>query len=158
MPHLGRVVDEVEVVEHERRRLAGHAAELAKEGVEHGVERRRGRRRLAEQAARRGAEVGNVNPDRRDEVRQEADPVAVAAIQPIPEHSDAGSAGEVREQRRLAVAGLGDEEHDPAMDLDRQPLEEAVAGERLVAQRGRLDLADLDRVLGHLAEVASGGR
>ena len=94
--------------------------------------------------------------DRRDEVGEEADPVAVAAIEPKPQHPDAGPPGEVGEQGRLAVAGLGDEEHDPPMDLDRQPLEEAVAGERLVAQRRRLDLADLDRVLGHLAEVPSG--
>ncbi len=65
VPHLGRVVDEVEVVEHERRGLAGHAAELAQEGVEHRVERRRRRRGLAEQAARRGAEVGNVDPHAR---------------------------------------------------------------------------------------------
>ena len=43
------------------------------------------------------------------------------------------------------------------MDLDRQPFEEPIARQRLLAERRRLDLADLDRVLGH-AEVPSGGR
>ena len=43
------------------------------------------------------------------------------------------------------------------MDLDGHPIEQADACERLLAERRRLDLADLDRVLGH-AEVPSGER
>jgi hypothetical protein len=42
------------------------------------------------------------------------------------------------------------------MDLDREPVEQALARERLLAERRRLHLADLDRVLGH-AEATSGG-
>ena len=156
--HVGGVVDQVEVVEHQHRGVGRQPAELVEEGVEDRIDRRRRRRRLAKQRAGRRAEVRLVDPYRRDEVGEHADPVAIAAIEPEPQHPEACASREVGEEGRLAVAGLRDEQDGSPVDLDRQPLEQPVAGQRLIAQRRRLDLADLNRVLGHDAEGPSEGR
>ena len=157
MPNVRRVVDEVDIVKDERRRVVGQSAELAEERIQHGVERRRCRRRLAEECGRRRGEVGHMDPHRRHEIRDEPDPVAVPAVEPKPEHTEARSAREVREEGRLPVAGLGDQQDGAPVDLDRKPLEQPVARQRLLAERWRLHLADLDRVLGHGPEVPSRG-
>jgi len=96
-----------------------------------------------------------VDPHGRDEVRQQPDPVPVATVEPKPEDAEAGPAREVGEQGRLPIARFGDQQDGAAMDLDREPFEQAVTRQRLLAEWRRLDLADLDRVLGH-AEVPSG--
>ena len=75
-----------------------------------------------------------------DEVVEERDPVAVVVVQPIPERPQAGPPGEVGQQRGLAVAGVGQDEDDPAVDLGVQPVEQPVPRQRLVAERRRLDL------------------
>ena len=95
---------------------------------------------------------------RGDEVVQERDPVAIVRVEPIPERPHPASAGEVGKQGGLPVARIGEEQHDPAMDLDPQPVEQAWALERLVAQRGTLDLGELDRVAADLvAQVGTPG-
>ena len=91
-------------------------------------------------------EVGVVLATGRDEVRQEADPVAIVVVEPVPDRAQPGPAGEVREERRLAVAGVGDHEEHAAVDLRLEPVEQARARKDLVAERGRLDLSRLDRV------------
>ena len=82
-------------------------------------------------------------------MRQEADPVAILLVDPIPEGPQPRASREVREERGLAVAGVADHEHDAAVDLDVQPVQQPRPGERLVAECGRLDLPGLDRVAGH---------
>ena len=94
-------------------------------------------------------ELGVVLAARCDQIREERDPVAVFLVHPVPERPEAGPAGEVGEERRLAVAGVGDHEHDAVVDLDVEPVEQAVARQRLLAERRALDLADLDRVAAH---------
>ena len=80
---------------------------------------------------------------------QERHPVAVVVIEPVPQRPDPGPPREVREQGRLAVAGVGQDQDDPVVDLGGDPIEQPVAGQRLVAKRRPLDLGGLDRVPGH---------
>ena len=148
----------MKVVEDERGGIRRQAGELAQEGLEHRLERGCSRRRVSEQGTGRRRELGNVDPHGCDEMRDEAGPVAVATVEPEPQHPEPGSAREVGQQRCLAVAGLGGQEDDAPVDLDRQPIEQPIAREGLVAERRRLDLADLNRVVRHRAEWPSGGR
>ena len=62
---------------------------------------------------------------------------------------------EVGEERGLAVARVGEDEDDALMDLGGQPIEQAVARERLVPKRRALDLRELDRVAVHPVAVGS---
>ena len=136
----------------------GSADELAEERLEHRLERRRRRGGLGQQRSRRCPELGQVDANRGDQVGDEARPVAVPAIEAKPQHPQSGAPREIGKQRRLAIARLGGQQDGPTMDLDGQPVEQAIARERLLAQRRCLDLADLDRELGHRAEGPSGGR
>ena len=54
--------------------------------------------------------------------------------------------GEVREQRRLAIAGIGDHVDHPAVDLRLKPVQQAGSSKGLVPQRRGLDLGGLDRI------------
>ena len=91
----------------------------------------------------------------RDEVAEERDPVAVVVVEAIPERPQPRPPREVGEERRLAVAGVGEDEDHPVVDLGGEPVEEPVARERLVAQRRTLDLRGLDRVPVHPVAVGS---
>jgi hypothetical protein len=91
-----------------------------------------------------------VDADGGHQVRDETDPVAIASIEPEPQDANSSPPREVGEKRGLAVPSLGDEQHDAAMDLDGEPVEQSVAGEDVLAKRRRLDLAELDRVVGRL--------
>src|SRR5439155_24336829 len=77
------------------------------------------------------------------------------AVEPIPQRAEARSPREVREQGRLAVAGLGDNEQDAVMNLCGEPVEEPVPGQRLVTERWALNLRRLDRVASDAAVVPS---
>ena len=134
--------------------MLGDRRQLAQEDVGRGFARRPARREVAQQRGRVGCERGIVLAARGDEVVQERDPVAVVVVQPIPQRPQPGPPREVGEQGRLAVAGVGEDQDDAAVDLGRQPIEQPIPRERLVAQRRALDLRGLDRVPVH--SVASG--
>jgi hypothetical protein len=141
------VVDDVEIIEHERRRLGGELAELAKEGLHHVVARRWRPPRLAKQRVGGGREPGMVDPEGRRQVGDEPDPVSIAAIQAEPHRANARTSREVGEKRCFSVSRLRRDEDDSAVDLEGEPLEQAIAGERFVAKRWRLDFLELDREL-----------
>ena len=77
-------------------------------------------------------------------------PVTVRLVEAIPEGAQPRSSREVREEGRLAVAGLGEHEDHPPMNLRVEPIEQPVAAERLLAHRWRLDLRRLDGIPVHL--------
>jgi hypothetical protein len=60
-----------------------------------------------------------------------------------------GPSREIGQQCRLAIAGFGDDEHDPVVDLDVQPVEKPMTSESLLAQQRSLDLPWLDRERAH---------
>ena len=78
----------------------------------------RSMRSLAAARSVGGAEARHMDADRGHEVGDEADPVAIASIEPEPERPDPGPPREVGEQGRLAVARLGDHEDRSGVDLD----------------------------------------
>ena len=90
-----------------------------------------------------------------DEVVQERDPVAVVLVEAIPERAKSRSTGEVGEERGLAVAGIGEDEDDPVVDLRGEPIEQPMTRQRLIPQRRRLDLRVLDRIAAHVVAVGS---
>ena len=145
-----RLVDEVEVVEDQHRAVFGDRR-AARAGRPRSRPRASGRRsaRSLSSAAVVGANAGIVLASGGDEVAQERDPVAVVVIEPVPEGPEPGPPREVGQERRLAVAGVGEDEDHPVMDLGREPIEQAVAGQGLVAQRRTLDLRGLDRIPVH---------
>src|SRR3954471_11343747 len=83
---------------------------------------------------------------RGNEVAEERDPVAVVLVEAVPEGPQPRTTREVREQRRLAVAGFGHDEHDAVVDLDLEPVEKPGARQSLFAQLRALHLRRLDRI------------
>jgi len=96
-------------------------------------------------------------PARGDDVVDEDGPVAVVLIQAIPERANAGSPAPVREERGLAIAGIGDDEREPGAGLRVKPVQQPVAPKRLLGEERRLNLADLDRVAEDFHVVLLGG-
>ena len=92
----------------------------------HGLARRPAHRQVAEQRRRRRRERRVVLAARGDQVVQERDPVAVVLVEPVPEGPQPGPPREVGEQRRLAVARVGEEQDHSPVDLGPQPVEEPV--------------------------------
>ena len=140
------LVHQVEVVEDEDRPVGRDRRKLADEDVEDGLPRRSADAGLGQHREGRWRETRVVLAPGRDEVMEQRRPVEVVVVQAIPERPESGPTREVREQRRLAVPGVREDQHDPAVDLGVQPVQEPIAGERLVAQRRRLDLGVLDGV------------
>ena len=103
------------------------------------------------------SEPGVVLPPGRDQVAQERHPVPVVVIQPIPQGPDASPPREVRQQGRLAVAGVGQDQDDAVMDLRGDPIQQPVPGQRLVTKRRPLDLRGLDRIPGHAVKGSEMG-
>ena len=99
---------------------------------------------LGQQAGSRRRECRIVFAARGDQMVQERDPVAVVIVEPIPQGPHPGPAREVGQQRRLAVSGIGEHEDHAAVDLGVQPIEQPRPFEGLIAQRGTLDLCQLD--------------
>ena len=58
-----------------------------------------------------------MDADGRDQVGDETNPVAIPSVEPKPEGAETGSAGEVREERGLAVAGFGDDEDGSIVEI-----------------------------------------
>jgi hypothetical protein len=87
-----------------------------------------------------------VFPTRCHQVVEERHPVAVVVVEAVPERAHARSTREVGEQRRLAVARIGEDQDDPPVDLRAQPVEQARSFQRFVAERRTLDLRQLDGV------------
>ena len=100
---------------------------------------------LGQQAGRRRRECRIVLAACGDQMVQERDPVPVVIVEPIPQRPHPGPTGEVGQQGRLAVPGIGEDEDDPAMDLRVQPVQQPRPLEGFVAQRWTLDLGQLDR-------------
>ena len=120
--------------------------QLAQEDVDRRVAGRPAHGHVAQHRRRGRREPWIVLAAGGDEVVQERDPVAIVVLEPVPQGPKAGPPREVGEQRRLAVARIGEDEDHAVVDLRAQPVQQPIAGERLVAQRRRLDLRELDRV------------
>ena len=141
-----RLVDDVVVVEDQDRATDGDRRQLRHERLEHGLAARAGDAGLGQQGRRPRRELGVVLAARGDEVVQERDPVPVVVVEPVPEGPHPAAPREIGQQRRLAVARVGQEHRDPAVDLHPQPVEQARTLQRLVPQRGSLHLLELDGV------------
>ena len=94
----------------------------------------------------RGANSGSNSRPAETRWARKPDPVAILLVDPVPDRSKPGAPREVGQESRLAVAGVGDDEHDPAVDLDVEPVEQPHPRQRLVAERRCLDLSRLDRI------------
>ena len=136
----------MEVVEDQRRALRRDRLELGEKGLDRIVAGRTARSEGTQDRRRSRREVRVVLAAGRHQVRQEADPIPIIVVEPVPDRPEPGPAREVREERRLAVAGVGDHEEHAAVDLRLEPVEQARARKDLVAQRGRLNFSRLDRV------------
>ena len=153
-----RALDEVVVVEDEDGPLVAEGLEVAHERREDRAHRGAAGTELTEERPRRRSEVRIGSTARGDEVMQDGDPVAIGLVEAVPDRPESGPAGEVREQRRLAVARLGDHEDQPMVDLRVEPLEEPIAGERFVPEDRGLDLGRLDREGVHVRGARDGVR
>ena len=96
-----------------------------------------------------GAKVRSCSTTRGDHVRQERDPVPVLLVHSVPEGPESRPPREVGQKRRLAVASFSDDKDHAAVSLDVQPIEQAMARQRLVVKRRALDFAKLDRISTH---------
>ena len=153
-----RVVDQVEVVEDQDGTMRRDGLQLPHEDIDDGVPGRAAQAFVVEHG-------GRVRGERRvrlatggDEVVQDRDPVAVVLVEPVPQGPQPGPAREVRQERRLAVARVGEDQDDPVVDLGGQPVQQAVPGQRFLAKGWWLDLRVLDRKAAHVVTVGSGGR
>ena len=153
-PHIGRLVDDMEVVEDQDRAVFGDPRQLTQEDIGRRLASRTARREVAEHRGRCRREPGIVFSTRCDEVAQERDPVAILVVEPVPQGPQPRPLREIGKQRRLAVARVGQDQDHAMVDLGREPIEESIPGERLVPQGRALDLRRLDRVPVH--SVASG--
>ena len=104
-----------------------------------------------------GANDGSTSRPAATRWLQERDPVAIVLVEPVPDRPQSRPAGEVREERGLAVAGIGEHEDDALVDLRGQPIEQPMTCQGLLAQRRRLDLRVLDRKAAHVVAVGSAG-
>ena len=149
-PDVRNVVHQVVVVDDERGAALAEALELTHERRDDCVARRSGRdAKLGQEALRCRGEVGLDLTARRDEVVEEAHPVAVLLVEAVPHRRTTVMAGEVGEEGRLAIARFGDHEHDPVMDLDLQPVEQPLPTQDFPPERRSLDLRRLERELVH---------
>ncbi len=139
----------MEVVEDDGGAVLGDRRQLAKEHIDHFVASRPAGLGLTQH--RRGplSKVGFVLAARCDQVREEGAPAAILRVHPVPQGPQVSPPREVSQQRRLAIAGLGDDEHDAVVDLDVQPIEKPMAGEGFLPQQRSLDLPRLDREPAH---------
>ena len=95
------------------------AGQLAQEDIDRGVARRPARRHVAQHRRRRRREGRVVLAAGGDEVVQEGDPVPIVIFEPVPERPQPGAPREVGQQRRLAVAGIGEDEDRPGRGSSR---------------------------------------
>jgi hypothetical protein len=159
MTCVGRVIDEVEVVEDQHGPGTGDGRQFADECRECHIPARAGWPGIGQQRSRRRREGRIVLAARGDEVVQQRDPIAVVWIEPIPQRAQPRPSRKVRKECRLSVSGISQEEDDPAMDLQSKPVEKTRSLERLVAECRTLDLRDLDRVAAaFVAQVGTPGR
>ena len=152
---IGRLVHEVEVVEDQDRAVWRDRAQLADEDVDDRVAGRSAQARVGEHRRRVRRERRIDFAARGDQVVEHRDPVAIVVVEPVPQRAQPGPAREVGEERGLAVAGIGQQQDDPLVDLRGEPVEEPVARQGLLAQRRRLDLRVLDREAAHVVAVGS---
>ena len=75
------------------------------------------------------------------QVVEEAHPVAVLLVEAVPHRRATVMAGEVGQERGLAVAGFGDDEQDPVVDLDLQPVEQPLPTQDFPPSGGRWTFA-----------------
>ena len=93
------------------------AGSSRQEHVSGGVAGRARPRQVAEQRGGLRRELRVVVPPGGDEVAQERDPVAVVFVEAVPQRPKAGPPREVGQQRRLAVAGVRQDQDHALMDL-----------------------------------------
>ena len=127
-----RVVDEVEVVEDQDGAVRRDRLHLAHEDVDDGVTRRATQALVGEHRCRVRRERGVCFAAGRHQMVEDRDPVPVVLVEPIPQRPQPGPTGEVRQQRRLAVSGVGEDQDDPVVDLGREPVQQAMTGQRLL--------------------------
>ena len=138
----------VEVVQHEGR---GHLPQAVHLGQESGEDRSFAcgfERRLREQCSRSSKKSCVYCLTCGDQVSDEDEAVGVLLVQPVPERPKSRPAKEIRHERRLAEARLGDDVEDTAACGSLQPIEQAVASKRFVGQNRALDLAGPQREAG----------
>jgi hypothetical protein len=151
------IIDEVVVVEDQQGTHLAEGLQVANERIEHGIERGTPRPDLAQQRRRCRSECLLTGLARRNEMVEERHPASIVLAKAVPERAKPGSTPEVGQQRRLAVPGLGDHVDHSVVDLDLQPVEEPVARQRLLTERGPLHLCGLNRVRAHGALQCRGG-
>ena len=148
-PDVGDLVGKVKVIEDQGRAIAGDRRKLGEEGLDRVLARRPTGFERPEEGRGRRRKVRVVLAPGGDEMRQEPDPVAILLVDPVPERPQPRSPREVGQERGLAVARVADHEHDTAVDLHVQPVQQARSGEGLVTKRRGLDLPGLDRIAAH---------
>ena len=140
----------MEVVEDQDGAVLGDRRQLGEERLDRVLAARAPGFERAQERGGRRREPGIVLATGGDEVRQEPDPVAILLVDAIPQRAEPRSTGEIRQKRGLAVARVGNHEHDPAVNPDVQPVEQARSGQRLVPKRRGLDLPGLNRIAAHV--------
>ena len=93
---VGRLVDQVVVVEDEQQRLVCERPDVDHEGADGRLQGGLGHGHLREERVRGPAEVGSDRLDRGGHVVQERDPVAVGVVEPEPDAATGGALREVR--------------------------------------------------------------
>ena len=110
LPDLRHVVHVLVVVEDEGRSDDRPGPELRQERPHDRAPVPKVCRELAQESGRVRGELRVDLAAGRDDVMDEDGPVSIVLVQPVPERADAGPPAPVGEERRLAVARIGDDE------------------------------------------------
>ena len=146
----------VEVVEHQEPRRALERSELVGEGAAQDLGGRGARASLfLEHAKDRASEARGLAPEPFEQVAAEHHRVRVGRHQRIPDHGTRDRAHERREERRLAVAGVGDDQAQRTCGVVRQRAHELRSVED---QRAGIGPAQLGPIKRWLLMLPAGGR
>jgi hypothetical protein len=148
--NVGDFIRHVEIVEDQNCAVGGDRRQLGEKRLDRVLASRSAGLERAEDCRGRRRKSGIVLAAGGNEMRQEADPVSIFVVDSVPQRPEPRSTREVRQECRLAIAGVGDDEYDPAVDLDLEPVEKARPRQRLVSKRRGLDLPWLDRIAAHV--------